>query len=189
MTEILAIKEGDEAAFVRVYERLHIKVFRFFLRRLHLHETAGELTQLSFIKLWQCRNTLSASFSIDTQLFTISGTVLIDHLRKKARENRHTSLDFHLADTDAYIAENSRMNDFELQDYLNAAMEQLPPVRKKVLVLKAVHAYSNKEVAHALSISVKTVEDHITKALRYIRSVSASFIPLLLLSYLLQSLC
>jgi RNA polymerase sigma-70 factor (ECF subfamily) len=60
---------------------------------------------------------------------------------------------------------------FEKADAVNAAIETLPPVRKRVMILKAFHGFSNKEIAQQMEISVKTVEDHVTKAFRHIRQV------------------
>jgi RNA polymerase sigma-70 factor (ECF subfamily) len=62
---------------------------------------------------------------------------------------------------------------FERADAVNAAIETLPPVRKRVIILKAFHGFSNKEIAQQMEISVKTVEDHVTKAFRHIREVIA----------------
>jgi len=55
---------------------------------------------------------------------------------------------------------------FELSNSLHVAIDKLPPVRKKILILKAFHNYNNKEIADEMAISVKTVEHHITKAFR-----------------------
>lgn len=48
---------------------------------------------------------------------------------------------------------------YEQQDYLQAAIAHLPPVRQKVIQLKLIHGFTNKEIALHLSIGVKTVED------------------------------
>ncbi|MDR3714867.1 MAG: sigma-70 family RNA polymerase sigma factor [Puia sp.] len=183
MNEITAIREGIEAAFVKVYEDFHVKTFRFFLKRVRVHETARELTQQTFIKLWRFRHTLSDAFSLDTQIFTIAGTILIDHLRKEATQKKLFAVlreDDHAGKTmmTAFPA-----NAFETSDYLSAVVERLPPVRKKVILLKTAHGFTNKEIARELSISVKTVESHVSKALRQIRSFGA--LLLLLLSLLL----
>jgi RNA polymerase sigma-70 factor (ECF subfamily) len=179
MNEITAIKEGIEPAFEKVYHEFHVKTFRFFLRRVALHETAKELTQQTFIKLWRSRHTLSESFTLDTQVFTIAGTVLIDHLRKQSSRNRlHVILKEGLGNEDSQHAPSSA-HAMETADYFSAAVSVLPPVRKRVMLLKTKHGFSNKEIANELSISVKAVEGHVTKAIRQIRSLS-HFLPVLI---------
>ena len=179
MDEITAIKEGIEAAFERAYNEYHVKTFRFFLKRVRMHETAKELTQLTFIKLWRSKHTLSESFTLDTQLFTIAGTILIDHLRKQASQNRlHVILKEKLANED-YQQMPLASVAMEKMDYLSAAVAELPPVRKKIILLKTKYGFSNKEIANELSISVKTVESHVSKAIRQIKSLSVLLLTLL----------
>jgi RNA polymerase sigma-70 factor (ECF subfamily) len=171
MNELTAIRKGSEPAFVHVYYQYHKKLFRFFLKRMSNHETARELTQETFIKLWKSRHTLSAEHSTETQLFTIAGSVLIDHLRRQAHEKRRLSAMASTLHSEAAVAHASPYRSLETADYLRAVVRDLPPARKRIMLLKMGSGYSNKEIAEQLSISEKTVEDHVTKALRHIRSV------------------
>lgn len=170
MNPIAEIKKGDEVAFLAVYKQFHAKVFHYFLKRTRAEEVAKDLTQQSFIKLWQSRHTLSEEHMADAQLFTIANSIFIDHLRRQAVERKYrrqwkdgqddlSSLVCH-ADTD-----------YESSDYLDAVSEDLPPVRKNVFMLKVEKGYSNREIAELLSVSIKTVEDHYSKALRHVRSL------------------
>jgi RNA polymerase sigma factor (sigma-70 family) len=169
LNQVTAIKSADQNAFVEVYNQLHEKIYYYFLKRVRLQETAKELCQQSFIKLWQCRQTLSEEHCIDAQCFTIANSVLVDFLRKRALERERTVSGY--LDT-SLAAEPSHAERLESSDYLEMAARRLPPVRRNVFILKIVKGYSNKEIADQLSISVKTVEDHYSKAIRHIRSVS-----------------
>jgi len=171
MNDITGIREGDAAVFRAVYEQLHVKVFRYFLKRTTLHETATELTQQLFIKLWQSRHTLSDSYSMEAQLFIMANSVLIDHLRKEAVNRKNYSTVAGLEPLAETRYEQEAHHSLEANDYLRLAIHQLPPVRKKVFILKMFHGYSNREIAGRLSVSVKTVEDHLLKAVRQIRSL------------------
>lgn len=171
MNEPTAIKKGNEPAFVNAYYQFHRKVFRFFLKRVDNHETARELTQETFIKLWKSRHTLSESFSLETQLFTIAGSALIDHLRRMTREKRQLAQLTDKMDPEFILAGATSYSAFEASDFLRAVAQDLPPARKKIFLLKMSAGFSNREIASHLSISEKTVEDHVTKALRYIRSI------------------
>jgi RNA polymerase sigma factor (sigma-70 family) len=171
LNEITAIKKGDRSVFVDVYNRFHIKLFRYFLEKSRSRETAKELTQQAFIKLWQSRHTLSELHPIDNQCFTIASSVLIDHLRKEAVERKRR---MQLADdiVNQTLSSESGARAFESFDLLHAAAGDLPPVRRNIFLLKMVQGYSNKQIAEHLSISIKTVEDHYTKALRQIKLAS-----------------
>lgn len=174
MTQLTEIKKGDQVAFQAVYDQYHAKLFHYFLKRIPhkcgTKEVAKDLTQQAFIKLWQSRHTLSEAHTLDTQLFTIANSIFIDHLRRQAVERKYQH---HLEDN---LDEQSSLiyhshSDYESADYLNAVSEDLPPIRKNVFMLKIAKGYSNKEVAEQLSVSIKTVEDHYSKALKHVRSL------------------
>lgn len=156
-------------AFTALFNEFHSKLFRFFQKRVGQHDLAAELTQLTFIKIWQSRHTLSTDHEMDVQCFTIASSVLIDHFRMCNADKRSAPTEeLEMAGTAMVHADGS----FETTNYIEAATSSLPPVRKHIFLLKVVHGYSNKEVAEALSISVKTVEDHYSKAIRQLRSVA-----------------
>jgi RNA polymerase sigma factor (sigma-70 family) len=173
MNQITAIKEGIESAFEEVYHDFHEKAFRFYFKRVRLHETAKELTQELFIKLWHSRHTLSEDFTLDTQIFTIAGTVFIDHLRKQyARDKMHTAVREEMIRS-SHQQTQSPGHAMETADYMSVLVNRLTPLRKKVILLKTKNGFSNKEIASRLSISEKTVESHITMAIRKIKSLSS----------------
>lgn len=174
---ILQLKDGNETVFKQVYDLTHTKVFRYFLKRNATHDTARDLTQQTFIRLWQYRQSLKEDRTLDTQLFTVANSVLIDHLRRHTHRQQvqHSFSDLQPASTQQALLA------YEQQDYLHAAIAHLPPVRQKVIQLRLIHGFTNKEIALHLSIGVKTVEDHITKALRQVKSMQ---LLILLLIYI-----
>ena len=163
-----AIKQGDHAAFLIAYNALHIKVFRFFLRRVLTNDNAKDLTQQCFIRLWQFRHTLSEEHGLEKQVFVIAHSLLINHFEKQYHQNKikHQQLQ---AKEECIVP--SVAVSLELADQVKTAIDGLPPVRRKVLVLKTFHDFSNREIAAEMKISVKTVEDHISKAFRRMKKV------------------
>lgn len=170
MNPITELKKGDEVAFLAVYNQFHAKLFHYFLKRARATEVAKELTQQTFIKLWQSRHTLSENHSFDSQFFIIASSIFIDHLRRQAVERKHQHhLEDGLDNLSSLVCHAH--TDYESSDYLDAVAEDLPPVRKNVFMLKVAKGYSNREIAEQLSVSIKTVEDHYSKALRHVRSL------------------
>jgi RNA polymerase sigma-70 factor (family 1) len=170
LNQIVAIKKGDEVAFLEVYNQFHTKLFHYFLKRTKTPEPAKDLTQQTFIKFWQSRHTLSEAHVLDALFFTIANSVYIDHLRKQAVERKYQhQLDEELEEQSQLVCHAH--TDYESSNYLHAIAEDLPPVRKNIFLLKVAKGYSNREIAEQLSVSVKTVEDHYSKALRHVRSI------------------
>jgi len=166
---LTAIKQGVHEAFIELYKELHIKVFRFFLKRVFLHDTAKELTQQCFIRLWEFRHTLSELHPLEKQVFIIARSILINHIHKLTTEKRLKNGHAQSFGKENFLPDSSAH--LEISQEVSAAIETLPPVRKKIVILKALHGFSNKEVAEQMEISVKTVEDHVTKAFRQLKQV------------------
>jgi RNA polymerase sigma-70 factor (family 1) len=167
MDVLNSLKNGDHLAFDKVYDTYYKKVFRFYLKRVTIHDTAKDLTQQCFIRLWNARHTLSESHSIDKQLFIIAYHTFLNHLKKAAKE---AGLKKTLAGEkhgDQSTQEHSVS--FELKDRISGIIDTLPPVKKKILELKLLKGYTNKEIARTLSISCKTVENHVTKAVHTLK--------------------
>jgi RNA polymerase sigma factor (sigma-70 family) len=177
LTAPSSIKSGDHDAFLAAYGEFHIKVFRFFLKRVVSNDIAKDLTQQCFIRLWQFRHTLSNDHSLEKQIFVIARSLLINYFEKEVYLKKMKASQLQVA------KENASYDDhvaFELTNHVNAAIETLPPVRKKIIILKTFHHYTNKEIAEQMEISVKTVEDHITKAFRHLRQVMSIIIFIIL---------
>jgi DNA-directed RNA polymerase specialized sigma24 family protein len=74
MDKLLGIKRGDQRIFAEVFETFYQKTFGFFMIRTHRNgEISGELTQLTYIKLWQTKHTLSEEHSLEKQLLLVLG--------------------------------------------------------------------------------------------------------------------
>lgn len=169
-----------EQAFAKIYNEYQKKVFRFFLKRIFNHETARELTQEVFVKLWKAEAGI-VLIPLETRLFTIASSILIDHLRRQAHERKRLSGLANKINSDSSLTHTSPHRAFETADYLQVVVRDLPPARKKIILLKMGSGFTNKEIASQLSISEKTVEDHVTKALRHIRAI-LTFLALAFLS-------
>lgn len=190
MDTIAYIKQGDVTVFTEIFHALHNKVFSFYMKRTHRNrELARELTQLAFIKLWNSRSSLSEQHPIEKQLFVISRSVLIDHFRSLASRKNAQDI-FAPADMpDTAWIQHTSMAAFESGNFMETLMGQLPPARKKVIQLKFIHGFSNREIAERLSVSVKTVEDHVTKGLKELRTHPELYIAVTLSCLGQVSLC
>ena len=173
MENLAAIRNGDHAAFIRVYEQLHARVFRFFLKRVYFFDTAKDLTQQCFIRVWQYRESLSLEHALEKQVFIIARGLLINHLKKEATQRKLKANVGRLTPERTEPASDVHL---ERANAVNAAIQGLPNTRKRIIILKAFHGYSNKEIAQQLHISIKTVEDHVTKAFRHLRQAIAFFL-------------
>ena len=169
MLNVKELKDGDEHYFKQVFDQYHQKLYFFILYKTKSGYIAEEVVQMAFTKLWQCRQTLKEEYTISTQLFRIATTILIDYLRKYNNKDAVTAgLD--VVNIEKGIdSTTEKMIGAELQKRISAAVNDLPPVRKQVFEMSREQGMSYREIAATLSVSSKTVETHIYKALKQIK--------------------
>lgn len=165
-TMIAALKQADETAFRVLFDEYHERVYFFVFSRSHSAYIAEETTQLTFIKLWQYRLSLDETVPLGAQLFRIAKTVWIDLLRKELNQLRLASEQHGGATT---CLPEDILGEKELQQHLQLAINNMPPVRKKIFQLSRHQGMSHKEISQTLSVSVKTVETHIHLALKQLK--------------------
>lgn len=174
MDQITAIRSGTVTAFEEVYYEFHEKLYFYFLKRTTDADVATELVQLTFIKLWRYRNHLNETLPLSQQLFRIARTTLIDVLRRKAQHRSFAVATDQLPE----LPDTSRVTqERETLDTVHRAMEHLSPERKKIIQYR-INGFSNREIAAHLSISLKTVENQVNRAIKQLKE---SIVPLLML--------
>jgi RNA polymerase sigma-70 factor (ECF subfamily) len=162
---ISEIKKGNRAAFYTVFHEYNEKLYQYIYNCTRSTYYAEETVQLTFIRLWEKRETLSEQFSLSIQLFRIAKSTLIDLTRKEKLRHTHELSDTFISGP----TENERVMYKEQLEKVLSAIDELPEQSKKVFQLSRLDDLSHKEIGAQLSISPKTVENHITKALKHLR--------------------
>ena len=158
-----AIRQSDPAAFRQLYERYARLLHQFLFHRTPDRETAADLVQETFIRVWQHRRDLDPSRSIRAYLIQVARNLAIDHLRKKLGEGHSEPLDERkpapAIDPEAFIK----------RDRIREAVAALPASQRAVFCLSRFEALTYREIAEVLALSEKTVEVHMGRALKKLR--------------------
>ena len=163
----LSIKSADQAAFKQVFLRYQARIFRFLCSKLYDSETAEDLLQEVFIRLWENRRNIDENLSLKAYLFTIDNNLALNHIRHQNvvlnhRKQQVAAGNFDLETPSPQMVLESR--EFDVQ--LHAAIEGLPEKNRIIFMMSRFDGLSYKEIAEKLNISVKTVESHIGKSLK-----------------------
>ncbi len=169
--QIKDIKEGNREAFYKVFESYHLKLYQYIYKYTRSAYYAEETVQLTFIKLWEKREGLSEQYTISAQVFRIARSILVDLIRKEKIRDTQELSDTFVSDL---LTEERFIYKEELGSVLSA-IEELPAQCQQVFKLSRFNQLSHNEISAQLSISSKTIETHISKALKYLRKTLSLF--------------
>jgi RNA polymerase sigma-70 factor (family 1) len=172
MLSVNDLQFDNVETFRQVYHSFHGKLYAFVYKRTLSHYLAEEVVQQAFIRLWERRASLSAEVSLSTQLFQITKTIMIDELRKEATKRTHYDTiiaEMPVSTEDVLSTEDDRLLHKDQLEEVQRIVDSMPPVRKHIFRMSRIEHLSYKEIAAQLSISPKTVENHIARALRQLR--------------------
>lgn len=158
-----AIKASDDTAFEVLYFRYSKAIFSFTWRQTKNYELANELTQETFVKVWNNRKNLKTDKSIKNYLYNIARNLAIDHLRKSEREADY------LSQIPSVQSLSYQDDDFELREQIIASVDKLPEPLRVVFSLSRFEGFKNQEISETLHISIKTVESRLSRALKILQ--------------------
>ncbi|HAH23916.1 MAG TPA: RNA polymerase subunit sigma-70 [Prolixibacteraceae bacterium] len=162
------LKKNDFTAFDALFHKYSETLYAFALSLTRNKFVAKDITQLVFLKVWEKRALINEHLSFKSFLFSITYHETISWLRKEKSEQRrikefvHQSV-VHTNETE-YIIEYKN-----IEGIANQIIEEMPEKRKEIFRLSREQGYSNKEISEKLNISVKTVENQMTSALKSLR--------------------
>ncbi len=173
------IVEGDEMAFEGLFKSFFAELTIYATRFVEDRENAEEIVQDIFFNLWNNRLKLNINTSIKAYLYTTVRNTCLNLIKHKKVESKYREYFSRQLHEDELQPEDW-MDGNELQEKITATIEKLPPERKKVFVMSRFDNLKYKEIAEKLDISVKTVENQMGKALKFLREELKEFLPLLI---------
>lgn len=170
---ITAAKQGDESAFEQLVLAWERAIYNYLYRLVGHRETAEDLTQETFLKVYQNLSRLDPERAPTAWVFKIATNTANDWFRKQARRPEdlvETEGDFEpetLGAGAAYLDIDDRITVAEVEQ----ALHRLKPVYREALVLHYVNGYTYEELAVLLGVPVNTIKIHVHRARAALRQV------------------
>lgn len=171
------LKAGSEKTFRQIMEYWYSGLLNFANGYLNDEENAREVVQDVFLQLWDNRKKLNQDTNLNAYLYTLTRNRCIDLIRRErlALQFRTDKKKEYEQLTESYNALSDPILDElfarELQSEIQNTIDSLPDQCQKVFRLSREKGLKNKEISEALHLSEKTVESHITKALKTLRNM------------------
>jgi len=168
-TEIVdRLKKGDKKALTELYNSYWKPLYISSYNLLKDKELCEEIIQDVFIDVWNYRENLQIKISLKSYLYACVRYKVFSEFRKN--KIQRVELFEGLNNRFQYATPETKIMHEELVMQIDAIVKTLPKRCQEVYVLSRDQQLSHKEIAEKLNISTKTVENHITLALKTLRS-------------------
>lgn len=165
------IKTGDHRALDSLFRKYYKSLCRFAYYLSNRQDLAEEIVADVFFKIWEKRESISIEKNLRSYLFTATRHTCLNYLKQEkiVMEELHDD-----------IVENTPgpEEEFlyqELQNRVSNLISHLPQKRKAIFQLNRFEGFTYNEIAEILSISAKTVENQMGKAIKQLKLLQKTF--------------
>lgn len=182
-------KDGvtKENVFSGIYERYFPKLLRFSLFYVLSEEEAENIVQDIFEGIWNRMEILEGIRNMDAFLFTLIKNRCIDYLRnqlsindKKHKLQEVVGKEYGFKLFSLQQIDETLLSVDEVETLLQNAIEKLPERCREIFLLSRIEGLKNREIAERLQLSVSTVENQMTIAIRKLKLELKDYLPFIL---------
>lgn len=171
-TLVKKVQQGDMTAFNLLIERWHSKIHRFAYRFFADDDEANEITQKTFIKVYQKVNHLNEPGNFSPWIYRVANNLCLDELKRAGRRKS--------SPLEAWVEQASEsdhnspaevLETKELGEWIQKALLTLPDEQRVVVILKEYEGLKFREIADILEEPVNTVKSRMYYGLKALRRV------------------
>lgn len=167
--------ENFDLTYKALFRRYYPSLI-FYATRLVGEEEAEDVVQDVFVELWKRKDSIEIGEQIQAFLYRAVYTRALNVLKHRNVEDGYCAAmeeinrrraEFYQPDNNEVIR---KIEDRELRKEIHDAINELPDKCEEVFKLSYLHDMKNKEIADVLGVSLRTVEAHMYKALKFLRN-------------------
>lgn len=175
------ILRRQESALSELYDRYGRLVYSIGLNALGETQSAEEVTQDVFLRVWERAETYQADQGkVAAWLARIARNRAVDLIRRRSVRPESNSVAWEEGPGNEMASNHNVEQAAELneqQQHVRKAIAQLPPEQKQVLALAYFQGLSHQEIADRLNQPLGTVKTRVRLAMQKLRSLLADQIP------------
>lgn len=174
------LANNNDTVFEQLYKQHFRELHAYAFSLLKDWDTAEEIVQSQFLKLWERKDWTNLQASIKSYLYKSVYHDSLNFLRQQKVQVKYQTATVHAMQHHTEDA-SGKLKLSELEQHLSNALNKLPEKCRAIFHLSRFKELKYQEIANELQISIKTVETHMGKALRILRKEMKEFLPLIAL--------
>ncbi|MBN2166045.1 MAG: RNA polymerase sigma-70 factor [Marinilabiliaceae bacterium] len=165
---IKGLAKGSKKAFEELFKKYYSLLVVFASKFVNDIDTAREIVQDTFVHFYEKRNEIKIHTSLKAHLFQSVKNRALNYIKRDSIiKNHHLQIESDLKDS--ILVTDDEIEVSELQQRIYQAVNSLPDRCSEIFKMSRFDGLTNNEIAESLSLSKRTVETQISKALRIIR--------------------
>jgi RNA polymerase sigma-70 factor (ECF subfamily) len=180
------LKEGDMKIFDYLFHYYYSGLVVFSFSYIEDMDAAEDLVQDFFFHLWLNHEKLDIHQSIKSYFFTAIRNKSHNFIKRRKIEHRIEKELTYLHSKE--VDEKNLLVESELSERINEALDKLPEKCRKIFLMNRFEGMKPAEIAKQENISIRTVEGHIGKAVRMLRTELKPYLPALLIMMLIKGM-
>ena len=164
------LRNKDKRAFELVFNNYYSLLKSYAMRFLEDVEEAEEVVQDVFVKFWEKCDSLSPDSSIKSYLFRSVHNTSLNFLKHQKVKDSYRQFVISSMESEASESGIPELDHQNIRERIHLEIDNLPPRCAEIFKLSRFEGLKYVEIAEHLSISIKTVEVQMGKALKILRS-------------------
>jgi len=164
------VREGDIHAFETLFRRYFEPLCMYGAKITGNTDDAEEIVQELFYTIWKDRSTLRIVLSVKSYLYSAvrnQSLQYLGHLQVRQRYYQHVTGEY--TESSQHDSPQEILEYKELEHRLEHALNHLPKRRRDIFRMNRFEGKKYEQIAHEMSLSVKTIEGEMSKALQMLR--------------------
>ena len=162
-----SVKSGDREAFDKLFRQYYASLVRFSFRFVADEDIAAEVVQDFFVHLWTKHKSLSINSSIKSYMMQSVRNLSLTYINKE-RSHAESNLSIYSEEGEAFDA-SEELQGQNLENAYRKIVAGMPEKRREVFMLSRFDGLKYAEIAERLNLSQKTVEAHISSAIKQLK--------------------
>ena len=183
LDQILHLAKDDRNSFKNIFNDYYQPLCHLSLHYLDDEDEAKGVVQDAFVKLWEIRHELNPESNLRNFLFTLVKNNCLNILKRRQILLKHHEkirwMEMHFQYESLSRMGYDYLEFNELKEKIDIAVSNLPEHCRMVFEMSRFQELKNREIADKLGVTQKTIEAHLTKALKILRNDLKDYLPVI----------